>query len=256
MSSKKILLLNDTSDYHSGCEKVIESFTFDYSIKTDSRIDIDFKQFDLVILNGEGTMHSSRTNSVRFLRALRDAQNNGCETHLVNSVWQNMTNDFDDVLQKCDIIEVREILSKNELKDKHDIDSEIKWDRSLNIDVPYEKRKYEEVYQGSWFFERSDVKPINGNIRYPRINIFKQKWNDIVNRLRNSKLLITGRHHEACAAIKARCKFIVLSGNTHKNEGLFLNVGVQPKNKISMIEDILNGKYDDDYEKINEYYKC
>ena len=48
----------------------------------------------------------------------------------------------------------------------------------------------------------------------------------------------------------------MLSGNTHKNEGLFLNVGVQPKNKISMIEDILNGKYDDDYEKINEYYKC
>ena len=61
------------------------------------------------------------------------------------------------------------------------------------------------MYQGI----RSDSKVESFNLECPKINILKD-WNSIVNRLRHAELLVTGRHHEAYAALKARCKFIVL----------------------------------------------
>ena len=53
------------------------------------------------------------------------------------------------------------------------------------------------------------------------IDIFNQHWRDFVSQLWYSNLLITGRHHEMYAACKAECPFVVIEGNTHKNQGLF-----------------------------------
>ena len=68
-------------------------------------------------------------------------------------------------------------------------------------------------------------------------------------------MLITGRHHEAYAALKARCKFIVLPGNTHKNEGIYLNAGVSPINSLDDIQDVLDGQYDREFNRIFDYYE-
>ena len=58
----RILLLNDTRDYHKGCKKVIEAidhiYGFDDSIKTFDKTnldELDYSKYDRVILNGEGT---------------------------------------------------------------------------------------------------------------------------------------------------------------------------------------------------------
>ena len=102
---------------------------------------------------------------------------------------------------------------------------------------------------------RFDSKVDSFNLNYPKIDIFKQDWNSIVNRLRHAQLLITGRHHEAYAALKARCKFIVLPGNTHKNEGIYLNAGVSPINSLDDIQDVLEGQYDREFNKIFDYYE-
>lgn len=247
-----ILLLNDTSKYHNGCAKVIETFKFDHSIETNSPVDVDFSLYKTVILNGEGTMHHTRNqnrqNPIKFLKALSDAYSAGCEIQIVNTVWQDMTNEYDNVLQSCKQIQVREILSQLELKEKHNVDSVVKPDRSLLPDVPYQSFPHVDVYQGRWFFNGPDL-------GFPKIDIFAQSWNEVVNRLRHCNLLITGRHHEAYAAIKAGCKFIVLPGNTHKNEGIYLNAGVDPINSIDSITDVLSGKYNEQFKKIKNYYE-
>ncbi len=247
----KTLLLNDTTHYHHGCAKVMETFAFDDSIATNRPVDVDFTQYTTVILNGEGTMHHSQSKAIKFLQALADAFKAGCDTQLVNTVWCDMTNDYDNVLAKCSLIEVRDIISQQELKSKHGIISELFPDRSILPPVPFEDYSPVRMYQGIRF----DSKVESFNLDCPKINIFKQDWNSIVNRLRHAELLVTGRHHEAYAALKARCKFIVLPGNSHKNEGIYLNAGVYPINSLDKIQDVLDGEYDREFNKLFDYYE-
>lgn len=241
-----ILLLNDTSNYHNGCSAVVQTYRFDRSIKTNELLTkINWSHYDTVILNGEGTMHHSQPHAMKFLRALGYAHAEGCDIQIHNTVWQDMLHDYDDVLRKCSQITVREVLSKEEML-KHGVEATIKPDRSILVDVPYEEYPHVHIYDGQTASKFTSIESNN-----PRINIFEQSWDEIVNRLRHADLLVTSRHHEMYAAIKARCKFIVGEGNTWKNRGLLQTVGASID--FNDIEGILNGKYDVEYEKIFQY---
>lgn len=241
------LLLNDTSEYHSGCKAVVQSYHFDHSIKTTESVDgINWNLYDEVILNGEGTLHHDAINARKFLNALKEAQAHGCKTIIENTVWQKMSNKWDSVLKNCESITVREIYSQKELQTKHWINSTVKSDRSLLVNVPHEEYDYVSIYEGQyWNSNKSQF-----NNQYPRIDIFKQSWNEIVNRLRNADVLISGRHHEIYAAIKAGCRFIALPGNTWKNDGIFASAGARKINRLADLPKVLSGDYDSEYEKI------
>ena len=247
----KTLLLNDTTHYHHGCAKVMETYSFDCSIATNRAVDVDFSEYSTVILNGEGTMHHNQSKAIKFLQALKDAYHSGCNIQLVNTVWQDMTNDYDEVLAKCSKIEVRDIISQKELKSRHGINSKIVPDRSILPHVPFKDYSPVRMYQGNRF----DSKVESFKLECPKVDIFKQDWNSIVNKLRHAELLVTGRHHEAYAALKARCKFIALPGNTYKNEGIYLNAEVCPINSLDDIQDVLDGHYDREFNKIFDYYE-
>ena len=247
----KTLLLNDTTHYHHGCAKVIETFSYDRSVANNNPVDVNFSDYSTVILNGEGTMHHNQSKALKFLQALADAFEAGCDIQLVNTVWQDMTNDYDEILSECSLIEVRDIMSQQELKSRHGIVSNLVPDRSIIPYVPFKDYSPVIMYQGNRF----DSKVESFNLDCPKINIFKEDWNSIVNRLRHAKLLVTGRHHEAYAALKAKCKFIVLPGNTYKNEGIYLNAGVYPINSLDDIQDVLNGQYDREFNRIFDYYE-
>ena len=247
----KTLLLNDTSHYHHGCAKVIETFIFDHSIATNRPVNVNFSEYSTVILNGEGTMHHNQNNALKFLQALKDASEVGCDIQLVNTVWQDMTNDYDNTLKKCSLIEVRDVISQIDLKKVHNIDSKLTPDRSIIPSVPFKDYSPVRMYQGIRF----DSKVESFKLECPQINIFKEDWNSIVNKLRHAELLVTGRHHEAYAALKARCKFIVLPSNTYKNEGIYLNAGVNPINSLDYIQDVLDGQYDREFNRIFDYYE-
>lgn len=245
------LLLNDTSEYHYGCKAVIASFEFDRSIPTDGNLDqVDFSMYNHVILNGEGTMHHRRSSTHMLFKSLKSAQVAGCKTYLVNSVWESMDASYTDVLRACDRVIVREVLSRDHMKSVNGIEPEVAPDRSIIVDVPYQQYDHVEVYEGQQWKQKDFV-----STKYHPINIFKQDWNEMVNRLRHAELLITGRHHEMYAAIKARCRFIVSEGNTWKNRGLLATVGVKLP---TTPEEALSGKYDQEYAKVfdycNEYY--
>lgn len=204
---------------------------------------IDWHSYKLVVLNGEGTLHHNRPNAIKFLTALRAAQAAGCRTVIVNSVWQDMSHDFDDVLQKCESVTVRDVFSQQDIA-KHGVFAAVHPDFSIMNHVPREHYEPVRVYEGQYFFGGNDI----GG--YSRLNIFKQSWSELVNRLRSSELLITGRHHEMYAACVARCKFVTVPGNTWKNEGLLASAGaIIPFD----IDGVLEGKYNSEYDKLWRY---
>lgn len=244
----KTLLLNDTSAYHYGCKAVISTIKYDDSIKTTESISaIDYAKYSIVILNGEGTLHDDAPNAIKFLQALEKAQESGCQTYVINSVWQRMSQRYADILKSCAKIIVREQLSQNALM-QQGVVSTVRPDRSIYVDVPYQQYASVPIYEGQYFF---NYKPIG---RFPRIDIFSESWDVIVNKLRHADLLLTNRHHEAYAAIKANCKFIALPSNTHKIEGIFTTAGVEPINSYSQILDVLSGKFNKQYDKLFEHY--
>lgn len=224
---KKAVVLNDTNDYHHGCKKVMEYLHKDlhangYQIVSSTRKSYDFlTECDLLVVNGEGTMHHDKPIPHELLNMLKTAKKAGAKTALVNTVWQSMTLDEEmkDVLRDT-YISVREVMSHNELL-KDGIDSDIHLDLSYFNDVP-EKVGPQRGYVVGKFFSQADYRPKN----IPVVDIFKMDWDILVNILRHTEWFITGRHHELYAACKARCPFSTLAGNTWKNQGLFKTAGV------------------------------
>lgn len=230
----KVIIFNDTSDYHKGCEKVMEYLHKDVqncghqllaSVKgnKDRVEDVQnyFMEADAVIVNGEGTMHHDKPVPHQLLQVIRNAKVLGKKTALINTVWQSMTLDDEmkDVLRDT-YISVREVMSWEELQ-RDDIRADIHLDLSYYNDVPEKVSPQRELVIGK-FFMQQDYRPEGIN----HIDIFKDDWNTVVNILRNTDWFITGRHHELYAACKARCSFAALSGNTWKNEGLIKTAGV------------------------------
>ncbi len=225
----KVILFNDTRNYHSGCEWAMQYLCTDIVnsgfdlVKTfHTRDDYELRDLDdcdVLIVNGEGSMHHNRENGIRCIEALRHAQNKGKKTLLINTVWQAMANELvDDVLERLDFVSVRETLSQYELREKHGRESEVFLDLSYFANVPYEEKSESDIVHGA-FFARN---PLDEDYYdYPRHSLLDESWVDFVNVLRASRVLITGRHHEVYAACKAKCLFAVLRGNTHKIEGLF-----------------------------------
>jgi len=223
-----ILILNNTESYHYGCKSVMSVLksqfpTANIALKNKDKSNI-FNNIDMLVVNGEGTMHDDAKKAKSLLLSIKAAHEQGIKTMLVNTVWQRNSKDLTNMLQYADYISVREIKSKKEILKDINLDVDVNLDLSYYYDVPYNKTPNCNIVSGNYYVDKSSkngsaiIKDI-GEDDY--IDIFNESWEDVVNKLRHSKLLVTGRHHEMYAACKAECPFIVLEGNTHKNSGLF-----------------------------------
>lgn len=136
--NKKVLLINNTEKYHSGSKQVINYFrenTLDLRIAKTLK-NIDVKKYDLIMLNGEGTMHSDNKKMNKFLDFLIYASKKGIKTAMVNSVWQNNSEKTTKKLEILDYVSVREIKSKNEIKKYSDIKVDVCLDLSYYSKTP------------------------------------------------------------------------------------------------------------------------
>ena len=258
-----VTILNDTSHYHYGCKKVIQYLIQD--LQSCGYTDINLVgqktkeiqharnmcyESDLVVLNGEGTMHSTalkrRETPETLLETFSAANSKGIKTALINTVWQNMK--IEDSVA-CAIensyVSCRETYSQKQLKIiKKDVD--IHLDLSYFVDVPEIETQQSNRLVGK-FFQRQDSELKN-------LDIFEEHWDTIVNRLRNASWFITGRHHELYAACKARCPFTVLRGNTWKNESLLATAGVDIPTFDGLTTDYqLDAAVEECQDFINEY---
>ena len=224
----KAILFNDTSDFHYGCNVAMRylhrdlkknGYTVLESVKCaefpeyDSRI---LKVADAVIINGEGTMHHDAPLAKWYLDLISKAYFLKKKIFLINTVWQEMTlsKTLKKILQES-YVSVRDIKSQSELN-RHNINAHLHLDLSYHYPtfiVPPKKR--------SGLVVGSFSNPVdNRQENTPSVNIFKESWGEIVDKLSKAEFFITSRHHEMYAACVARCPFYVFKGNSWKNEGL------------------------------------
>lgn len=226
-----VLLLNNTENYHNGCKQVIRYFknhfiSCNLSILGKKHKELpDFKNYDLIILNGEGSIHHDSKKMIRYLEYMNAASKKNVITMVVNTVWFENSEATTKLLESIDYVSVREISSKNEILKYIDKDIDVTPDLSYFIEVPYSETKKYNIVSGNKFLPKKQRDFFYNIGEDTNIDIFSENWEDIVNKLRNSNILVTGRHHEMYAACKARCKFIVLDGNSHKNSGFLKTFG-------------------------------
>lgn len=254
-----ILILNDTSKYHSGSFQVINFLKAQFKnhnvIFTKKARESYLKDIDLLIINGEGTMHDDAKKAKSMIDlAITAKQTYNTKLFLLNSVWQRNSPELTEKLKYFDYIGVREILSKIEINRVINNEVHVHLDLSFYNEVPWEVFDQKNVVAGNFYTDGKNTQLIKNIGEDSTIDIFNESWNTIVNKLRYSKILVTGRHHEMYAACKAKCPFIVLEGNTHKNSGLFktFNINIPVLDQNASLDDI---KLAIKNINLSEYYK-
>jgi len=161
-------------------------------------------------------MHHDRPLAKWYLDLISKAYFLKKKIFLINTVWQEMTlsKTLKKILQES-YVSVRDIKSQSELN-RHNINAHLHLDLSYHYPtfiVPPKKR--------SGLVVGTFSNPVdNRQENTPSVNIFKESWGEIVDKLSKAQFFITSRHHEMYAACVARCPFYVFKGNSWKNEGL------------------------------------
>ena len=223
----RVRLLGDHSRVHGGCRAVWEVM-----LRAAKRqgLDVVETDYDALIVNGEGSMHHDRISAMRKLEALKEAVDTGKKAWLINTVWQEMSHDYDAVLQALDGVIVREPLSREALR-AHGVEASVKPDLSFfhaaRDPQVLSDFKGQPVMTDFW----SDsfdafARPTSSYLKDFRFFEFlKYDWAGAIESLKTTPLLITGRQHAVYAACKARTPFLAVKGNTHKIEGLVAMAG-------------------------------
>ena len=246
---------------HSGCHVGSEAvWNYLLSLAEAEGVELvqDWEHCDCLIINGEGTMHDNTGWAIEKLNRIKQAKDSGKQVHLVNSVWQNMTCPEAQFVKLCDSVFVREAISFNEIKS-------ITPDAKISIDLAYfspiskPKTLMRDIAVGG-FFDRSlgwSVKPVLLAKGYKDIYIRDSiSWQDYINKLAVAKLLVTGLHHEAIAAMKLRIPFVAYRGNTDKVLGIIkmsganIPVANDPNELFSNIDDLPPQK---EYDKLFDF---
>ncbi len=225
-----VRILGDHSKLHCGCQAVMETLK-EQSQKKNWKIARCYQKYNILIVNGEGSMHHNSNHFVNKMQILQKAVDFGIPAYLVNTVWEENTNEYDSVLKRLAGISTREILSQKELENKHGIQSKYTIDASFfaNIDTKSDFTNYNGQPVKTDFYDPYTSKwtTLSDNfVNVPYISMTKNSWSSFVLSLKTSKYLITGRHHAVYAACKARIPFAASESNTHKISGLIKTAGV------------------------------
>jgi len=231
---KAIYILNDTSLYHGGSEAVmgylfslLDSKKFNIFIENKKNI-IEkeiIDQSDIVICNGEGTIHNSKPRAIHLMKVLEYAQKQNKSTILCNTSWFNMTNEFDHVLKRLNQFSVREKLSAEILETKHNIKPEVFLDISYHYKCEYQVKEDRKIrFLKTDFYSKEFncfVIPNGGSLEdIDFFNMKQHSWIDTLNKFSDVKVVLTGRYHGLIACLKTKTRFIVYPGNTDKINGL------------------------------------
>lgn len=220
----KFRVLGDHSDVHCGSAAVIEVLR---TILRDAGDIVSAAQdCDVLIVNGEGSMHHDSIACREKLEAIEAAQERGIQTWLVNSVWQQNGSSFDNVLRRLNGLWLRGPRSADDLRNRHAI--EAGWGLDLSYFAAVEEVVAPVDYAGEtvvtdyWDANYAQfVRPTAGGMAgMPFLDMHDFSWPGLIASIRTSRLLITGRHHAMYAACRARRPFIPLVANTHKMEDL------------------------------------
>ena len=225
----RIKFLGDHGKYHCGSAAVS-----DYLKRKirDQGVLVNGDDYDVLLVNGEGTMHHDSYGMVKTMQMMEKSLDSGHKVLLVNTVWQANSNDYDHVLKRLHQIVVREKLSQIDLRENHGIEAGIIPDFSFaaparSVPMPFAP-KGKVLLTDFYCQDLGNFAILNGgpHRKCPYVDMRKLSWNQMVTLLRRNEMLITGRHHAVYAACKARTPFVTMRGNSHKIEGIFASAGV------------------------------
>lgn len=225
----RIRLSGDHSTYHCG-----SAAAFSVIVKEVSRYGQlvgETEDYDLLVVNGEGSMHHSSGGFVKKMNQIEGALERNKRVMLINTVWQDNPQQAADVLLGCEKVIVREVLSQKQLemqglKVKVCIDQS--YHATIDESAPFVDFKGGIVFTDFWSKEFESFVKLTSKWanKFHFMDMQGVSWSSMVKSLRTASLLVTGRHHAVYAACKAEIPFSALKGNTHKIEGLIETSGV------------------------------
>jgi len=263
----KALVLNDTRNgKHLGCILVmqqLESLCHEVGIEISAmlRLGLDFRaraaveisRCDVVIINGEGTMHHDAAAAKAIMEAALIAADLGRPVALINTVWQG-NKQTNLLLSKCNWISVRESLSRESIEqagyaakvvpdlllssrterlflktNTHAgviVMDDVRWELSLAL-ARYASVRHLPFYPMG---ARPSLSTRKGWEMYLKLgwasNWASQFHMGQVSAVRDASLVLTGRFHGICLAILSQRPFVAFASNTHKIEGLLKDAGL------------------------------
>lgn len=261
----KTIILNDTrrAPNHLGCVTVMSNLLHLAGSKglevfrTFTRVDVaESPEFlsaleaaEVVIVNGEGTMHHDAPGAKALARAVAAAHRAGKRTALLNAVWQDNVETVS-CLEHFDFVQVRDSYSLDQIRlagrsdallapdfsfyqgsdSAADIPTRIRStyvERGLVVDsiIPHvSARMYDYAARHRLpFFVMSSWA---GKAPMERHPIGRSEFLALQT-LRRAPFILSGRFHAVCLAMKHGIPFVALSSNTHKIEALLEDAGLK-----------------------------
>lgn len=173
---------------------------------------------DVIVVNGEGTMHDDSKMSVFLLERIL-ADRGRRKAALVNSLWQNMSPEYTELVSTLDVVVMRDPLS---LAACGAPAAQLMPDLSF-YEIPAWSRLEDQGFVKGTFYSRAfwDLSLDSA------LDVRHEDWGFLVNKLRHARALLTGKHHEVYAACLARCPFITTRLQTHKIAALGAFIGAE-----------------------------
>lgn len=282
----KALLVNDTSEYHHGSRLVIDTIVTllrGKGISVSARLPNCFSEqeyndvlkmvpsVDIVIINGEGTLHHNSEKGVSFLGIGQVASSLGIPVALINATIEKNPLAFYETIRSFDLIAVRESLSLRCLSSFRKtvlVTGDISLNNAcLHSSLP----RSASSGTGSFAFTDSVRKDASENLwrlacktknptfptlfpsppigerlarllrgstrkankydnfaRFPMYRpLISRSYHSFAKQISESRLLVTGRFHAVCFAIKVGIPFIAVESNTYKIEGMLADAGLE-----------------------------
>ena len=275
---RKVVIVNDTRyNYHHGCTQVMENLinllinknfnvvdtcSNGFSWHKNEQLVKNMKKSDLIVVNGEGTIHHNQEAGLQLLKISRFAKERNIKSVLINSTFEGNDSSSYTYLKDFDLISVRESLSQKEL-DKINIKSLLVPDLSflsssdiLNIDnksnigftdsvdleitkTIYKKilninnylfmpiltyHKYKLIFHIRNFLFKISGREFKNSYEYRFFGVYNTyKYKKNISNLR---LLVTARYHALCFALQLNIPFLAIESNTFKIQGLLKDIGI------------------------------
>lgn len=208
---------------------------------------------DVVILNGEGTLHHDQPQAIELLKTVLQCKKYDLPVALINTVWQDnlILNDY---INQFDLICTRESFSATQIKalnptatlltipdmsfysaDKPHTEptGKLLVVDSVAADKTRALLKYA-LKKGQLLHIMADTPCLTHK---PAFNFLQQQLEFAFKTLTLSSFegvssIVTGRFHTMCLAMKYGIPFRVLASNTHKIQGVLTDAGVNPADYI------------------------
>jgi len=217
---------------------------------------------EVVVVNGEGTIHHQNRAGTVLMDILKYAQDTNKKTMLINTVLDFPAPYYNEVFKKLDYLSVREILSYDKAKQCGG-NPEVLLDSCVDPINFTDKNVLVQDTRGLTL--KGNAHPgvseyaILKTIDLP-ILAFKRifTFNTIVKSLKNARVYVTGQHHGIYAAGLAGIPFVPLSSNSHKIEGLIKWSGLPIKicrNRNDIMEQIRFASNKDNKHIYDDFHK-